>query len=169
MIIYGTRLYGKTDHVPGLFFICTSFAHLNFIPLIPLGSYLIFDDGTESNGVSCPFHFTSFLLAWARAAGVVLALVLVAMALFASRSEVEIRIGQFVVAFVAAVLVFISYRIIRCGRQRAATLAERAGLDPNLVHDHFDRLEGKPQAERPAAGPLDNDQLQDALRRWNPK
>jgi hypothetical protein len=169
MIIFGTRIYGKMDHVPGLFYIGTSFVHINFVPLIPLGSYLIIDDGSGENGISCPFHLTSLLMAWVRPAGVLVALWAAGYAIFSSTLVLEARIGFVVLACVAVAMVYLSYWIIQCGRARAVRLAERAGLDANLVHDHFDHMEGKPVADRPRTGPLDNEQLGDALRRWNPK
>jgi hypothetical protein len=45
--VHGERFYGYVDHVPGLAYIATRFFHLNFVPLIPLGSFVIVD-GTES-------------------------------------------------------------------------------------------------------------------------
>jgi hypothetical protein len=50
IIIHGTRLYGKVDQVPGLFFIATSFFYLQFIPLFPLGSFLVLEGTTKEGG-----------------------------------------------------------------------------------------------------------------------
>jgi hypothetical protein len=49
IIIFGQKMYGKVDRVPGLCYVVTQFAHLNFLPLIPTGGYIIIE-GTESGG-----------------------------------------------------------------------------------------------------------------------
>lgn len=49
IIIFGEKSYGKVDRVPGVCYVVTIFAHLNFLPLIPLRSYIVIE-GTESGG-----------------------------------------------------------------------------------------------------------------------
>lgn len=49
IIIFGERMYGKVDRVPGVCYVITIFAHLNFIPLIPVRSYIVVE-GTEEGG-----------------------------------------------------------------------------------------------------------------------
>lgn len=49
IVIYGQKSYGKVDRVPGVCYVLTTFAHLNFIPLFPLRSYIVIE-GTESGG-----------------------------------------------------------------------------------------------------------------------
>jgi hypothetical protein len=46
VLIFGERLGGKVDRVPGLFYVGTMFFHVDYVPLIPLRSYIIFQ-GTE--------------------------------------------------------------------------------------------------------------------------
>lgn len=78
MIMFGTRLFGAVDQVPGVFHVATKFFHLNFIPLIPTGSVLILDktltDG-ELLGVETGLSFKSVLAGWVRAAIIVAAIV----------------------------------------------------------------------------------------------
>ena len=38
IIVWGTKLYGKVDEVPGMFHVATRFFHLWYIPLVPLSS-----------------------------------------------------------------------------------------------------------------------------------
>src|SRR5688572_9675502 len=67
-VIYGTRLMGKVDHVENLGYVSTQFFHLNFVPLVPTGSYLILaENGDDFRGVSLPLSFKSILVAWLRA------------------------------------------------------------------------------------------------------
>lgn len=49
IVIFGEKSYGKVDRVPGVCYVVTIFAHLNFLPLIPLRSYIVIE-GTESGG-----------------------------------------------------------------------------------------------------------------------
>src|SRR5438067_11170137 len=68
MGVFGTRLFGQTDRVPGLFCVRTKFFHLNFVPLIPLTSYLVFEEkGSEGRGIELKkLRWNSVLLAWVR-------------------------------------------------------------------------------------------------------
>ena len=38
--MFGQRFYGKVDQVPGLFYVATHFAYLNYVPLFPTATYL---------------------------------------------------------------------------------------------------------------------------------
>ena len=49
IIIFGERTFGKVDRVPGVCYVVTVFAHLNFLPLVPARSYIVVE-GTESGG-----------------------------------------------------------------------------------------------------------------------
>jgi hypothetical protein len=44
--VYGQRLCGKVDRVPGLFHVSTMFFHGNYMPFFPVSSYLVIE-GTE--------------------------------------------------------------------------------------------------------------------------
>lgn len=67
MIIFGTRLFGKVDKVPGLFHVATKFAHVNFLPLIPLEGWLVLEqDGSQWRGLQIPISMKSVAVAWIR-------------------------------------------------------------------------------------------------------
>ena len=72
MIIFGTRLFGETDRVPGLFHVATRFFHIDFLPLVPISSYVVFETrrgGTtrSSGGIAIPVSGKSIVVAWIRA------------------------------------------------------------------------------------------------------
>ena len=68
MIIFGTRLMGRCDEVPGLFHVATRFFHIDFLPLVPTQSYIILSQkGNQFNGMKIPMNGKSILLAWGRA------------------------------------------------------------------------------------------------------
>ena len=67
VFIFGTRLFGQTDAVPGVFYVHTKFFHLNFCPLFPLQSYLVLELRGEANrAIEIPDHGKSILVAWIR-------------------------------------------------------------------------------------------------------
>lgn len=76
MFIIGTRLLGTTNEVPGLFHVATRFFHFNFLPLVPLQSYVIIEGtstptilGSRQRGVAIPLDCKSISVAWGRAIG----------------------------------------------------------------------------------------------------
>ena len=68
MIVFGVRLFGKAEIVPGVFFIATRFFHICFIPLIPMQSFVIFEDSEQDGGgAALPgLHWGSISMAWLR-------------------------------------------------------------------------------------------------------
>lgn len=170
IVIYGTRLYGKVDHVPGLFYVATTFGHIDFLPLVPTGSYLILDDGTGEKGVKIGLHLKSVLTGWLRAGCFVAAPLLVVAAMIEGGSHRAGHTSPWGLALTGVALLavaILSYFITRAGRHRAVALAERANLDPTFVHDHFDRREGKtPDGPRVA---LDDPRLDEAMKPWSPE
>jgi hypothetical protein len=50
VLIFGERLGGKVDRVPGLFYVGTMFFHVDYVPLIPLRSYIIFQGSEQGEG-----------------------------------------------------------------------------------------------------------------------
>jgi hypothetical protein len=134
LIIWGSRLYGKVDEVPGLFHVATKFGHLWYIPLIPMGSHLVVEKTPKGwRGAPLGLHFKSVLMAWLRAALLVGAVVcgIVAFAVMADGS------GPWVVPAVLAALcvggIAVSYRVRPfrfASYERAVALAEKIGLSP---------------------------------------
>lgn len=75
MIIYGWRLYGHTDEIPGLGYVATRFVHIWYVPLFPFGSVFVTGESEGSTqGVSVGLSFKSVLAVWTRAAMVLLTL-----------------------------------------------------------------------------------------------
>lgn len=81
MFICGwNALFGRTDKVHGVFFVGTSFFHLFFIPLIPLGSYVVRNEDDDwfggFKGVPIGFNIKSVIYGWGRAAAIIAILVI---------------------------------------------------------------------------------------------
>lgn len=73
MIIFGTRSFGVTDTVPGLFHVETRFFHVNCMPLWPMRSYLVI--AGRQGGVHIPLSGRSIMVAWLRFLGGLAAIV----------------------------------------------------------------------------------------------
>jgi hypothetical protein len=60
-IVWGTRMMGKVDAVPGVGHVATKFFYLQYVPLIPVETYLVFREvGEQIHGVlSVPNSFSS--------------------------------------------------------------------------------------------------------------
>jgi hypothetical protein len=147
IVFYGTRLYGKVDQVPGLFHVATSFFYVNFVPLFPTGSFLVFE-GTQDgdgrfSGVPLGFSGKSVLFGYLRGGLLLFAIV----ALVGSMVELaEQRPGQpkgfppavWAAAGVGAILAFwASYYLSKAGPLRALDLARRAGIPPEALAEYF--------------------------------
>jgi hypothetical protein len=68
-ILWGVRLYGRVDRVPGLCYVSTRFVHVWFIPLIPLETYLVLAAPGErgNRGLSISLSLKSLFVGWLRA------------------------------------------------------------------------------------------------------
>lgn len=64
---YGERPYGKCDVVPELFYVATWFFHINFVPLVPLGTRLVLGkSGNSYRMMKIPLSIRSLGYAWLR-------------------------------------------------------------------------------------------------------
>ncbi len=66
IIVYGTRFYGKVK-AAGSSFLGTQFFHLYYVPLIPIGTHLIFEEnGGSFKGIKTGFSLKSMFAAYLR-------------------------------------------------------------------------------------------------------
>jgi hypothetical protein len=80
IFIFGLRLFGKVDVVPGRFHVATEFYHIQFLPIVPMQTYLVLEEDVDGwRGVKIPLCRKSMTAAW-------------------------LRTGLFIVAVIAAVL-----------------------------------------------------------------
>lgn len=72
MIIFGTRIFGSTDSVAfgserkPAYHVVTKFFHVQFIPFVPLSSYLVLDFLQGKRAISIPLSGKSIGIAWLR-------------------------------------------------------------------------------------------------------
>jgi hypothetical protein len=137
-VVYGTRLYGEADQVPGVFAVRTRFAHLNYLPLFPTKSFLMFG---EDRGVELPsVQWNSALMGWLRAA-LVIACGGLAIAAMVGSSEGGATVAvRLLMAGACGFAFWFSYRYTRANKERALELCQLAGLPPEAhaeVENHF--------------------------------
>lgn len=128
MIVYGSRLFGKVDAVGSLFHVATRFAHVWYIPLFPLGSWIVTEEsGNGWRGFQIPLNLKSVFVAWLRGALVVAALVCGFMAMTATeRSQSPVPMTILAAAAVASMVA--TYRV------RAISVASAPRAEMYLRH-----------------------------------
>lgn len=140
LVFFGTRLYGKVDHVPGLFYVATHFAYLQFVPLFPTASYLILD-GSESGenfrGVQISMSGKSVLFGYLRAALIIGTIMLLFIGALVLQQSAIGGLVMIAAAVAAIIMVILSYKVTRPGPERALWLAQQAGIDPEVVARFF--------------------------------
>lgn len=59
--------YGRTDVVPRVLYVATKFVCIRFVPIVPLGSYVIaWDDDKAERAVRVKLNWRSIFVAWLR-------------------------------------------------------------------------------------------------------
>jgi hypothetical protein len=146
LVIHGTSLYGKVDQVKGLFHVATLFFHINWVPVIPQKSYLIFEGKAAKRapqGVPIGLNGKSILFAWGRfllLIGGCLALPFGCMvaALEARGTEATtLALIAATVLIVSIACLALSYRLCHARPERALELARLAGIEPARLAEFF--------------------------------
>lgn len=156
LVLYGTKFYGRTDEVPGRFYVATKFQHLYALPLVPLGSYLVLIGPEEDRLLPLGFSFKSLALAWIRAIAILAFIPCFMMALMQLRHISSDGIGRefWLYGPIAAALAAIFYYATSGARrwatkERAIAVAEMAGMGDDAVR----QLEGDKPATASASTP----------------
>ena len=148
LIIWGTNRYGRTDEVPSLFYVTTKFGHLWYLPLFPLGSFLLIDGPADGEGnpkgVAIPFSFKSFLLGWLRAGMLLLTFILAITGFVAGRGGPAWNVLAIAAGSLIAFLWLTYSKTCRhASYSRAVELAKLLGMNEQgmmLLDKHFGRI-----------------------------
>lgn len=77
MSVYGEHLFGRVHSTPGLFYVATMFWHINFVPLIPLRTFVVLegtekDEGFHGKRIRMSFRsvLAGYLRGWLAAAAI---------------------------------------------------------------------------------------------------
>jgi hypothetical protein len=158
LVFHGTRLYGKVDEVPGLFYVATLFFHVQFIPVLPRRSLLVMG---KQRAFALPLNGKSMLIAWLRV-GFVLGCIGFAFAALQSVGGHEQHLFPYLLglSIACACLMWLSYPLTRAKPVRALQLAAQAGIPPEVVAGYFANrlsemeLEDLAQKARAAEDPM---------------
>jgi len=158
VIITGVRFAGKVDAVPRIGHVATRFFHLYYVPLIPLGTYLVTREGdTDFAGVALPLSGKSILVGWLRTAawiGSIVAGVMLFTGLGrANHNRLILGIFGLLAAALALWLLYRLKPITHASYERATDIAQRIGLSAEqrlMLEVAYGRLNAD-QAERELA------------------
>lgn len=158
-VIYGKRLFGRTDQVPGRFHVATRFFHVWYFPFFPLDSWCVVDpkagltaDSAAGDSIKLPsLRWRSVLLAWARALMVPTfwILAVVAAAGIGTEDWATAAAGLLAVALLVTLGV-VSYRATHVTPHGIDSLA-RAGVPDVLLTAASSHLAARTPAGRRAA------------------
>ena len=69
-VVYGKDFFGTVDRVPGEYHVATLFRHVQYLPLVPVGSFLVLEDESGRDTDDCrpiPLSGKSVSIAYLRA------------------------------------------------------------------------------------------------------
>lgn len=155
IFIFGTRLFGRVDAVPGRFHVATEFYHVQFLPIVPMQSWLITrQEGGSWEGVKIPLCRKSVTVAWVRGVAAITAFVAGLWALFEAGGktdgEWQVPAALGLVAAAAFVATKVSRAITHATCDRACELARLAGYRERGI-DEIRELYWEAAGEGPAS------------------
>jgi len=143
MIHIGSTLYGKVDHVPGLFHVATDFLTINLIPVIPRGSYLVLET-PDTEPIAVPLRWKSVLFALVRfilALAALISSLVVGIEFFEKRVPLGDGWPLLAALTVGLVLLFLCFRwtysFTRAHPLKALEWARIANIPPEVVAQYF--------------------------------
>lgn len=157
LLIQGKRFAGRVDQIPGVLYVATRFDHVYYVPLVPLGSYIILEESGEGGGLrgrKIELNPKSLLAAYGRLALLMGAaalfgfgLLLVVSMLLSVRVPPLAIVGSFLLSGGCLGGYRLSHRLLRASPKRALELAEMAGIDLAGYLSGVEQTEGTEEAE----------------------
>jgi hypothetical protein len=157
MIHFGQMRCGKVDQVENLFHVVSEFFQINFIPVVPLRSYLVLHGAPPGSEIAIPLNGKSVLMGYIRTALVLLVLFnsytcVRNLASYLSRrdaarpavaAQVELRLERALnsLALVTGLVIFfgLTYRFSRPRFARVQELAALIGMTEEDLADYLAR------------------------------
>jgi hypothetical protein len=146
---FGNHYYGKVDVVPNLCYVATRFFHVNFVPLVPLGSCIIVagsEKGNNFQGIQTSLSLKSIFVAWLRAAlyGITAAILLAGIVMGIEQFQAghwrafsRQLVGTVCAASACCFALWLTYRLNRARYDRALQLGMELGLEPEFVESYL--------------------------------
>jgi hypothetical protein len=148
LLHFGEQHYGKVDVVPDLCHVATRFFHINFLPLIPLGSEIVVTGTSEAGGarrLKTTLSLKSVVVAWVRATLYIALVVGLTGGAILTLEHFQQRRGPSTATVLAPwgvaagslLCLWLSHKLARAGYDRAVQLGAELGLDPILVERYL--------------------------------
>jgi peptidoglycan/LPS O-acetylase OafA/YrhL len=155
VIISGVRFAGKVDAVPRVGHVATRFFHLYWIPLIPVGTFLVTEEkGDDFKGFGLPLNAKSIVVGYLRTLGWLGFAAAIGAAFMAAGEKQYGWAGlALAAALLAAGMLTLLYRLsifTRASYERAIELARHSKLPPEhllMIEVAYGRMNAD-QAER---------------------
>jgi len=155
VIISGVRFAGKVDAVPRVGHVATRFFHLYWIPLIPVGTFLVTEEKDDDfKGFPLPLNGKSIFIGWLRTIGWVgLAAAVIAAFMAIGEKQYGWAGAAAAAGVIAAGMLLALYRLTiftRASYERALELGRQVGLPPEqllMIEVAYGRMNAD-QAER---------------------
>lgn len=138
MLHSGLGRYGKSDQVPGLFYVVTEFLSVSYFPLYPVNSYLVYE--RTGGSIAIGLIWKSVILAWLRAMCCVGAIALGIVGMVGIADLKGNFAGAYLGIFLAPIpllLGWASYPLSRAGPSRAIRVASKANIQPEDLAPYF--------------------------------
>ena len=132
IFIWGSRLYGKSEQVKGVWHVATRFGHLWFLPLFPVsGSFAVLD---KDQGASIPISAKSVLVTYLRGWGIPLSVILGVIGVSGIMAQqIAGGVGFLAAGLVACGVLIWTYMpgswFMRCSPERAREIGAKIGLN----------------------------------------
>jgi len=142
ILIYGESKYGKVDRVPGLFHVVTSFAHLYYLPLIPIGTFVRVE-GAGDVGRRIRTSGKSVLMGYLRSYSFLGALIASGLPVFEYLKAAKRGMNwdfpwdTLAIAVVCWILFALTYLLIRPSLARTLELAKELDIPLDALAQHF--------------------------------
>src|SRR2546423_13729898 len=158
--IFGTRLFGKCDQVPGFFHVATRFGHVDYIPLIPMQSYIVFEQsngiiGGTFRGVPIGLSGKSVAIAWMRCLSIAAVVVGIIMAIAVGSGNPARALLPLLIAGAGAGAFFFTRHksMTFASYERACQLAQMLGMNERGMARLREVYEGGASGFPVGAGP----------------
>ena len=144
-IASGKRLFGKVDVVRGKYHVATLCWHFCYLPIVPLGTYLVLSEAmtgmiTRFEGIRIPFSAKSFVIAWIRsllAAPFICSCIAGTATIMVDRHlNPGAKSSIFTIIASHGALLFAPYLITGIGRASESRAVELASLSAGVAQAH---------------------------------
>jgi hypothetical protein len=150
LIIWGERLYGTVDRVPGLFHVATSFGHAYYFPAIPGKTYIVIEPrgiGEQPRYIPIDRNAKSVMFAYFRALALVAGFFMTFLggirfilmySTYGTSTDQLTAASLIPLAGLACLVgVLISIKLTVADKDRAIELARKAGIPLMDVYERY--------------------------------